>query len=118
MVGQLGQGPVQLLLQQGGALLRGGGGLLAHIAVGAAGRGRLGADGVAPLAVVRRARALILCNKGNRREEENRALKEEKKSWGFIRRRRRNGSRCVLVVCHAQTHMWVKERSWRSALLA
>lgn len=69
MVGQVGQGAVQLLLHQRGALLRGGGGLLAQLPVGGAGRRGLRADGVAPLAVVWRARTLILC-RGKERQEE------------------------------------------------
>lgn len=55
MFGQVGEGTVQLLLEQGGALLRGGGGLLVYGPVRGAGRRGLGADGIAPLTVVRRA---------------------------------------------------------------
>lgn len=62
---------MQLLLEQRGALLRGGGRLLADAAVQGAGRGGLGADGVAPLAVVRRAGAVILCRGGAAEEEKD-----------------------------------------------
>lgn len=55
MVSQVGQGTMQLLLEQGGAFFCGGGGLLAYVPVWGAGRRGLGADGIAPLAVVRRA---------------------------------------------------------------
>lgn len=55
MVSQVRQGTVQLLLEQGGTLFCGGGRLLAYAPVQAAGRRGLGADGVAPFAVVRRA---------------------------------------------------------------
>lgn len=74
MVGQVGQGAVQLLLEQRGALLRGGGRLLADAAVQGAVRGGLGADGVAPLAVVRRSGAVILCRRAEQR-------RRRKTSW-------------------------------------
>lgn len=67
---------MQLLLEQGGAFFRGGGGLLAHVPVGAAGRRGLGADGIAPLTVVRRAGTLVLCKgKQTETEEEDLILK-------------------------------------------
>lgn len=61
MVSQVGQGTMKLLLEQGGAFFCGGGGLLAYVPVRGAGRRGLGADGIAPLAVVRRAGTLVLC---------------------------------------------------------
>ena len=69
MVGQVRQGTVQLLLEQGGAFFRGGGGLLAHVPVGAAGCRGLGADGIAPLTVVRRAGTLVLCETETEEED-------------------------------------------------
>ena len=73
MVSQVRQGTVQLLLEQGGAFFRGGGGLLTHIPVGAAGHRSLGADGITPLTVVRRAGTLVLC-KGRQTETEEEVL--------------------------------------------
>ena len=62
VVSQVGQRAVQLLLDQVGALLRGGGWLLAQLARGGARRRVVGAEGIAPLAVVvRRHRTLIFC---------------------------------------------------------
>lgn len=69
MLRQVGQGAVQLFLEQRWALLRRGGRLFAD-----AGRGGLGADGVTPLAVIRRSRAVILCTGGA-------AEKEKDKGW-------------------------------------
>lgn len=61
MVAQVGQGPMQLLLEQGGPFFRGGGRFLADAPVQASGRGAVGADGVAPFPVEGRARAVVLC---------------------------------------------------------
>lgn len=78
MVRQVGQRAVQLLLQQRGALLRGGGRLLADAPVQGAGRGGLGADGVAPLAVVQHSGRVILC-RGRAEEKEKHKLDLRKK---------------------------------------
>lgn len=61
MVREMRQGAVQFFLEQGRAFFRGGGGFLVHGSVKATGRLGLGANGIAPLAVVRRARTLIFC---------------------------------------------------------
>lgn len=55
MVSQVGQGTMQLLLEQGGPFFCGGGGLLAYAPVQGTGRRGLGADGIAPFTVVRSA---------------------------------------------------------------
>lgn len=55
MVSQVGQGPMQLLLEQGGAFFCGGGGLLADGPVVAPPSRCVGADGIASLTVVMRA---------------------------------------------------------------
>lgn len=53
MVSQVGQGTMQLLLEQRRAFVCGGGGLLAYAPVrGTRGRG-LGADSIAPLTMIR-----------------------------------------------------------------
>lgn len=61
VVRQVGQRAVQLFLYQWGALFCGRGGLLTQLAARGARRGGLGADGIAPLAVVvvLRAQSLI-----------------------------------------------------------
>lgn len=61
MIPQVGQGTVQLLLQQGRTFLCGGGRFLAYTPVQAAGRLGVGADGVAPFPVEGCARAVVLC---------------------------------------------------------
>lgn len=59
---------MQLLFEQRWALLRGGGRLFADAPIQ---RGALGADGVAPLAVIRRSRAVILCTGGAAEKEKD-----------------------------------------------
>lgn len=56
MVAQVGQGPMQLLLEQGGTFVRGGGWFLAYTPVQG-----VGADGVAPFAVEGDAGTVVLC---------------------------------------------------------
>lgn len=51
MVTQVGQGTMQLLLEQGGTFFRGGGWFLTDTPVQAAGRRGVGTDGVAPFPV-------------------------------------------------------------------
>lgn len=61
MITQVGQGTVQLLLEQGRTFICGGGWFLAYTPVQAAGRLGVGADGVAPFPVEGCARAVVLC---------------------------------------------------------
>lgn len=73
MVRQMGQGAVQLLLEQGRAFLCGGGGFLIHGSVEGAGCLGLGANGIASLTVVWRPRTLIFCqNEETQGEREKR----------------------------------------------
>lgn len=51
MITQVGQGTVQLLLEQGGTFFCGGGWFLTYTPVQAAGRRGVGTDGVAPFPV-------------------------------------------------------------------
>lgn len=61
MITQVGQGTVQLLLEQGRTFICGGGWFLAYNPVQAAGCLGVGADGVAPFPVEGCARAVVLC---------------------------------------------------------